>query len=175
MKEYHDKEWGTPVYDDDKMFEFFTLEGAQAGLSWITVLRKRDEYRRAYQEFKIETVASFSDSEVERIIQDFNIVKNRLKVRSAITNAKKILEVREEFSTFHAYLWKFVKGAPVISGWKEQSEIPTFCKIAVDLSKDLKKRGFSFVGPTICYSHMQAVGMVNDHVTDCFRYRQLTG
>ena len=170
---YHDEEWGVPVHDDRLLFEFLVLEGAQAGLSWLTILRKREGYRRAFAGFDPETVAAFGPADVERLLADSGIIRNRLKIGSAITNAQAFLRVREEFGTFDAYVWGFVDGETIQNEWKLMAEIPAKTLEAERMSADLKKRGFRFVGPTICYAHMQATGMVNDHTVDCFRYRDL--
>jgi DNA-3-methyladenine glycosylase I len=172
---YHDDEWGVPVRDDRRLFELLTLEGAQAGLSWLTILRKREGYRSAFAGFDPAAVARFGADDVERLLQDPGIVRNRLKVESAVNNAARVLEVQEEHGSFSDYLWSFVGGAPMVAGWKTVSEIPAETAESKAMSKDLKRRGFRFVGPTVCYAFMQAVGLVNDHVTSCFRYRQLAG
>ena len=171
---YHDEEWGVPVHDDRKLFEFLTLEGAQAGLSWITILRKRAAYARVFENFDAGRVASYGDADVERLLGDPGIVRNRAKIRSAIGNARAFLRVREEFGSFDAYMWRFVDGEPVVNAWTDLSQLPASTPLSETMSKDLKKRGFSFIGPTVCYAHMQAVGMVNDHLVTCFRYEELT-
>jgi DNA-3-methyladenine glycosylase I len=170
---YHDQEWGVPVHDDRLLFEFLVLEGAQAGLSWLTILRKRDGYRRAFAGFDPAAVAAFGPADLERLLADPGIVRNRLKVGSAVSNAQAFLRVQEEFGSFDAYVWRFVGGQVVHNEWRAMAEIPAKTPEAERMSADLKKRGFRFVGPTICYAHMQATGMVNDHTVDCFRYRQL--
>ena len=170
---YHDEEWGVPVHDDRLLFEFLVLEGAQAGLSWLTILRKREGYRRAFAGFAPEAVAAFGSADVERLLADPGIIRNRLKIGAAITNAQAFLRVREEFGSFDAYVWGFVDGETIQNEWKLMAEIPAKTPEAERMSADLKKRGFRFVGPTICYAHMQATGMVNDHTVDCFRYREL--
>ena len=170
---YHDTEWGVPVHDDRRHFEFLILEGAQAGLSWLTVLRKRESYRKAYDGFDPARVARYNDRKVASLLADPGIVRNRKKVESSITNAQAFLTVRKEFGTFDRYLWGFVDGKPVRNRWKSISEIPTTSELAVRLSADLKKRGFRFVGPTIIYSHLQAVGVINDHLEGCFRHKQV--
>jgi len=167
---YHDTEWGVPVYDDRRLFEFLILEGAQAGLSWITILKRRDHYRKAFADFDPEKVARFNQNKVEKLLLDPGIIRNRLKIESAVKNAKAFLKVQQEFGSFSAYQWRFVEGKPIQNSFKTQADLPAKTPISEAFSKDLKKRGFSFVGPTIVYAHMQAVGMVNDHVTDCFRY-----
>jgi DNA-3-methyladenine glycosylase I len=168
---YHDEEWGVPVYDDRTQFEFLILEGAQAGLSWSTILNKRDGYRKAFAEFDPEKVARFTPKRIEKLLQDPGIVRNRLKVQSAVTNAKAFLEVRKEFGSFSDYIWDFVGGKPIQNTFAKDSDIPATSTESDALSKDLKKRGFKFVGSTIVYAHMQATGMVNDHVKSCFRYK----
>jgi DNA-3-methyladenine glycosylase I len=168
---YHDAEWGVPVHDDRVFFEFLTLEGAQAGLSWDTILRKRENYRKAFAEFEPERVARFSAARVERVLADPGIVRNRLKVESTVRNAKAFMRVQDEFGSFDSYVWRFVDGTPLLNRWKSSSEIPASTALSDSLSKDLRKRGFGFVGTTICYSFMQAVGIVNDHVLSCFRRR----
>ncbi len=167
---YHDEEWGRPVHDDRRHFEFLVLESAQAGLSWLTVLRKRDGYRAAYRGFDPSRVARFTRRDVERLLRDASIVRNRAKVSSSINNARRFLDVREEFGSFDAYLWKWVGGKPVVNRWKTQSQIPPRTELSDAISKDLKQRGFTFVGSTIVYSHLQAVGVVNDHLVSCFRH-----
>ncbi len=169
--EYHDKEWGVPVWDDQVQFEFLILEGAQAGLSWSTILNKRDGYGRAFADFDPVKVARFTEKRIEKLLGDPSIVRNRLKVNSAVTNAKAFLEVRREFGTFCDYIWGFVGGKPIQSNFSKDGQVPATSAESDALSKDLKKRGFKFVGSTIMYAHMQATGMVNDHVTDCFRYK----
>jgi len=169
--EYHDKEWGVPVFDDRVQFEFLILEGAQAGLSWSTILNKRDGYRKAFAEFDYEKVARFTKKRVEKLLLDPSIVRNRLKVESTLTNAKAFIEVQKEFGGFSDYIWGFVDGKPIQSKIKRDSDTPATSPESDALSKDLKKRGFRFVGSTIIYAHMQATGMVNDHVTSCFRYK----
>ncbi len=170
---YHDEEWGVPVHDDRRLFEFLILEGAQAGLSWLTILRKRAEYERAYDNFDIETVANYTESDVDRLLSNAGIVRNKLKVRSSITNAKAVIEIQKEFGSFSNYLWAFVDNKTVDNHLSSTSDMPITSAISDKMSKDMKKRGFKFVGSTIMYSFMQAVGMVNDHVTTCFRYEQV--
>jgi DNA-3-methyladenine glycosylase I len=164
---YHDNEWGRPLHDDRGLFEFLILEGAQAGLSWETILVKRDRYREAFLGFDPERVAKMNARAVERLMRDPGIVRNRAKIESAIGNARAFLEVREEHGTFDAYVWRFVGGKPIVNNWRRRSQLPASTPISETMSKDLRKRGFRFVGPTICYAFMQAVGMVNDHVIDC--------
>ena len=168
MIAYHDNEWGVPVHDDKTLFEFLTLEGAQAGLSWQTILNKREGYRKAFAGFDPEIVARFTPEDEETLRTIPEIVRNRLKIASTVTNAQAFLAIQKEFDSFDAYLWRFVNGEPIKNSWQNMSEIPAQTREAESLSKDLKKRGFRFVGPTICYAFMQAVGMVNDHVVDCF-------
>ena len=172
---YHDVEWGVPVRDDRKHFEFLVLEGAQAGLSWWTILRKREGYRRAFAGFDPIKVARFGASQVERLLANPGIVRNRQKVEAAIANARGFLSIQKEFGTFDAYVWNFVGGAPIVNRWKRQKDVPPTSKESDALSKDLKARGFKFVGSTIIYAHMQATGLVNDHLRDCFRYAAVAG
>jgi len=171
---YHDKEWGVPVHDDRALFEFLVLEGMQAGLSWITILRKRGNFRRAFAGFDPEKVARFGKRDIARLMGDAGIVRNELKVLAAVANAKAMLRVRDEFGSFDKYLWQFVDGAPRVNRRRSMKDIPATTPQSDAMSLDLKKRGFKFVGSTICYAHMQATGMVNDHVTSCFRYRELS-
>lgn len=170
---YHDEEWGVPVHDDRKHFEFLILEGAQAGLSWSTILNKREGYRKAFADFDPHKVAKFSETRLQKILQDPGIVRNRLKVYSAVNNAKKFLEVQEEFKSFDNYIWSFVKNKPIVNKWKELGQIPPTSKVSDTLSKDLVKRGFKFVGSTVIYAHLQACGLINDHLVDCWRYREV--
>ena len=173
--EYHDTEWGVPVHDDQVLFEFILLEGAQAGLSWITILRKREAYRRAFADFDAERVARFTPKKLDALMQNAGIVRNRLKIESAVKNARAFLRVQEEFGSFDKYQWRFVDGVPIQNQIRERGDIQARTAISDALSKDLKKRGFNFVGSTIMYAHMQAVGMVNDHFVDCFRHSALAG
>ncbi len=170
---YHDEEWGVPVYDDRTHYEFLVLEGAQAGLSWSTILKRREGYRNAFAGFEPGEVASFNENDIQKLLKDERIIRNRAKVRSAVNNARRFLEVVKEFGSFKDYIWRFVDGKPLINQWKTMKEIPASTEISDRLSNDLKKRGFTFAGSTIMYAHMQATGMVNDHVMDCFRYREL--
>lgn len=170
---YHDQQWGVPLDDDQQLFEMLTLEGAQAGLSWLTILRKRDNYLQAFDNFDIEKIAAYGQSETERLMADGGIVRNRLKIDSVIMNARGVLTIYEEFTSLSSYLWRYVDGVPLQNGWKALEEIPPYTPLSQAMSKDLKRRGFNFVGPTICYALMQAVGMVNDHTVDCFRYREV--
>jgi DNA-3-methyladenine glycosylase I len=171
---YHDEEWGVPSHDDRHLFEMLTLEGAQAGLSWSTILRKREGYRAAFAGFDADKVARFDGRKVERLLADAGIVRNRMKVESTVENARRILEVREEVGSLDAYLWGLVDGAPIVNRWERLGAIPAQTPASKAMSRDLKRRGFRFVGPTTCYAFMQATGMVNDHTTDCYRYRELT-
>ena len=171
--EYHDKEWGVPSHDERHLFEMLVLEGAQAGLSWITILRKRKAYRKAFDNFTPEKVARYTKVKVAKLLADATIVRNRAKIGAAISNAQAFLQVKEEFERFDTYIWQFVDGRPIVNKWKRLSRIPAETAESRAMSKDLKARGFRFVGPTICYALMQAVGMVNDHVTDCFRYKEV--
>jgi len=173
MIEYHDKEWGTPVHDDRLLFEFLILESAQAGLSWITVLRKRENYRDAFDNFDPAKIARYDEKKIEELLNDEGIIRNRRKIMATIANANAVLEIQKEFGGFDKYIWQFVGEKPIQNKWKTIEEIPSFTEESEKMSKDLKKRGFKFVGPTICYAFMQAVGMVNDHVVDCFRRSQI--
>jgi len=170
---YHDTEWGVPVHDDQLLFEFIILEGAQAGLSWITILKKRENYRKAFHSFDFNKIANYTERNVERLLADAGIVRNKLKIESAIKNAKGVLDIIDEFGSFDSYIWKYVDGKPIQNKWTSMNEIPAMTKISDAMSKDLKKRGFNFVGSTICYAFMQAIGMVNDHTTDCYRYKEI--
>ena len=172
---YHDEEWGVPSHDDVHLYEMLTLEGAQAGLSWSTILRKREGYRKAFAAFDAAKVARFDRRKVERLLENPDIVRNRLKVESAVDNAKRVLEVRDEFGSLDAYLWSFVGGAPIVGDWGTLGEIPSETAESRAMSKDLRARGFRFVGPTVCYAFMQAAGLVNDHTRDCFRHAELVG
>ena len=170
---YHDEEWGVPVHDDQKHFEFLVLEGAQAGLSWSAVLKKREGYREAFAQFDVKKVAGYTEEDFNRLIQNPAIIRNKLKVRSVINNAQRFMEVQTEFGSFDAYIWSFVRHKPILNHWKSMKEIPAHTKESEALSKDLLKRGFKFVGSTIIYAHMQACGLVNDHTVDCFRYNEV--
>lgn len=170
MIEYHDKEWGVPVHNDKKLFEMLILEGAQAGLTWETILKRRKGYKKSFENFDAVKISKFNAKDVKRLLQNTGIIRNKLKINSAINNAKLFLDVQEEFGTFDKYIWSFVNGKPIINKRKTMKDIPVNTKESDAISKDLKKRGFSFVGSTICYAFMQAVGMVNDHKTSCFRY-----
>lgn len=171
--QYHDMEWGVPVHDDRKLFEFLVLEGAQAGLSWITILRRREEYRKAFADFDPVAVSKFDEDKIQSLLKESGIIRNELKIRAAVGNAAAFLKVQEEFGTFAAYCWRFVDGRPIKNNFKSLKEIPATTPEAEAFSKDLKKRGFKFIGPTIVYAFMQAIGMVNDHVVGCFRYKKL--
>ena len=171
---YHDKEWGVPVHNDKKLFEMIVLDGAQAGLSWLTILKKRENYRKAFDNFDSKKVAKYDKRKIAHLLKNDGIVRNRLKIESAVTNAKAFLKVKDEFGTFDKYIWKFVNGKTIINSWKTLKEIPAFTGESDAMSKDLKSRGFKFVGSTICYAFMQAAGLVNDHTIDCFRYKELT-
>jgi len=171
--EYHDNEWGVPVHDDRKIFEMLVLEGAQAGLNWLTVLRKRENYRKAFDNFDPRKVAKYDSKKLQELLANEGIIRNKLKIHSAIQNARAFLEVQKEFGSFDAYIWQFVGGRPMRNSWKSLSELPAQTAESEAMSKDLKRRGFGFVGPTICYAHMQATGMVNDHVVTCFRYKEV--
>src|SRR6516164_198306 len=171
--DYHDREWGVPVYDDRVLFEFLTLEGAQAGLSWSTILAKREAYRKAFSGFDAAKVARYKAEQIKRLMHDPGIVRNRLKIESAVRNARAFLEVQKEFGSFDGYIWQFVGGAPIKNSWRTGKQIPAETQESRAMSKDLKRRGFNFVGPTVCYAFMQAVGMVNDHLVSCFRYREV--
>ncbi|WP_343231712.1 DNA-3-methyladenine glycosylase I [Tissierella simiarum] len=168
--EYHDKEWGVPVHDDRQLFEFLILEGAQAGLSWITILKKRENYRKAFDNFDPEKVALYDEEKVQELMMNEGIIRNRRKIEASIINAKAFLKIKEEFGSFDKYIWQFVGGKPIKNSWNNIAEVPASTKESDEMSKDLKKRGFKFVGSKICYAYMQAVGMVNDHTIDCFRY-----
>ncbi len=170
---YHDEEWGVPVHDDRTLFEFLVLEGAQAGLSWITILRKREAYREAFDNFDPRIVARYDEKKIGQLLGNKGIIRNRRKLESAVRNAGKFLEVQEKYGSFNAYIWNFVDGTPIQNSWKNVSELPPYTSLGERISKDLKKQGFNFVGPTIAYSFMQAVGMVNDHITACFRHAEL--
>lgn len=169
--DYHDNEWGVPVRDDQKMFEFIVLEGAQAGLSWITVLRKREGYRKLFDNFDAQKIARYSDKKLDKLLENPAIIRNRLKVYGTRKNARAYLKIQEELGSFSDYLWDFVDGKPIQNRWKSLKEVPAKTELSDKISKDLKKRGFTFVGSTIVYAHMQAAGMVNDHTTDCFRHK----
>ena len=169
--DYHNNEWGKPLYDDDELFEFLLLESNQAGLSWITILKKRENFRKAFDNFDAKKIAKYDDVKFQSLMEDAGIIRNRLKIKSAIKNAQLYLDIIESEGSFSKYIWRFVGGKPIINKWKTMQEVPAFTKESDEMSKDLKKRGFKFVGSTICYAFMQATGMVNDHTTDCFKYK----
>jgi DNA-3-methyladenine glycosylase I len=169
---YHDEEWGKPQHDDQKLFEFLILEGAQAGLSWTTILNRREGYRKAFSNFDVKRVSKYTQKHVEKLLQDESIIRNKLKINSAINNAKLFLKIQDEFGSFDNYLWRFVNYKPIKNKFKQQGDLPSTSEISEKLSQDLKKQGFNFVGPIICYALMQAVGMVNDHTSDCFLYKK---
>lgn len=171
--EYHDNEWGVPVYDDDKLFEFLILETFQAGLSWITVLKKRENFRKAFDNFDYKKIAKYSEDKYEELLQDAGIIRNKLKIKATTTNAQAFMKVQEEFGTFSKYIWAFTNGQPIVNKFEKREEVPATTELSDAISKDLKKRGFKFVGSTVIYAHMQATGMVNDHTTDCFRYHEV--
>lgn len=171
--EYHDTEWGVPVYDDDKLFEFLILETFQAGLSWITILKKRENFRKAFDNFDYKKIAKYTEDKYEELLQNAGIIRNKLKIKATITNAQAFMEVQEEFGTFSKYIWGFTNGKPITNKFEKREEVPATTKLSDAISKDLKKRGFKFVGSTVIYAHMQATGMVNDHTTDCFRYHEV--
>jgi DNA-3-methyladenine glycosylase I len=171
--EYHDTEWGVPVFDDQKHFEFLVLESAQAGLSWITILKKRENYRKAYDNFDPKKVARYGEAKKAKLLADAGIVRNRLKIEASISNAQKFLEIQKEFGSFSNYIWSFTKGKPVSGKWKSMGEIPARTELSDTISLDMKKRGFKFLGSIIMYSHLQATGIINDHVMGCFRYREV--
>ena len=172
---YHDEEWGVPVFDDQKQFEFLILESAQAGLSWSTILKKREGYRKAFADFDYRIVADLPEGYIQELLQDPKIIRNQLKIRAAINNAQRFMEIQSEFGKFSDYIWDFVDGKPIQNKWKELSQVPATSEISDKLSKDLKKRGFKFLGSTIVYAHMQATGLVNDHLVDCWRHREVGG
>lgn len=168
MAKYHDEEWGNPLYDEQKLFEFLILEGMQAGLSWLTILNKRENFRLAYDNFDVQKVAGYDQQKVEELMSDSGIIRNRQKIEASINNAKRFLEVAEEFGSFNHYIWNFVDHQPIVNHWKKRSELPAKTELSDFISADLKRRGFKFVGSTVIYAHMQATGMVNDHLTSCF-------
>ena len=175
LSPYHDTEWGVPVHDDRTHFEFLVLEGAQAGLSWLTILKRRDGYRRAFAAFDPAKVARFTPERIEKLLQDPGIIRNRAKVEATVRNARAYLDVQEEFGSFDAYLWGFVGGRPQHNRWRRSEQVPAITPISEAVSADLRQRDFRFVGPTVCYSHLQAAGLINDHLVGCFRYAELTG
>ena len=171
-QDYHDREWGVAQHDDCKLFEFVTLEGAQAGLSWATILKKRANYRKLFNHFDVEKIARYNKRKVESLLRNPGIIRNRLKIESTVSNARAFIEIQNEFGSFDAYIWQFTDGKPIVNRWKKMQDVPASTEISDAMSKDLKKRGFRFVGSTICYAYMQATGMVNDHTIDCFRYQE---
>lgn len=172
-EKYHDTEWGVPVYDDQTHFEFLILEGAQAGLSWATILKRRQGYRKAFANFDVQKVARFTEEQILQLIQDPSIIRNKLKIRATVSNAQKFIEVQQEFGSFTKYIWGFVNHAPIVNHWQSMSQVPATSAESDALSKDLKKRGFKFCGSTIMYAHMQATGLINDHEVSCFRHNQV--
>ena len=170
---YHDKEWGVPVYDDDTLFEFLILETFQAGLSWITVLRKRENFRNAFNDFNYKKIANYDQKKIDSLLQDAGIIRNKLKINATITNAQAFMKIQHEFGSFSKYIWAFANGKPIKNKFKTMSEVPANTPLSDTISKDLKKRGFKFVGTTVIYAHMQATGMVNDHTTNCYRYNEV--
>lgn len=170
--QYHDKEWGVPIHDDRLLFEFLILEGAQAGLNWLTILKKRDNYRKAFDNFNAKKIANYKQTKINSLLSNAGIIRNKLKIKSTIQNAKAFLKIQKEWGSFDKYIWDFVEGKPLLNKWKQRQSVPSKTAISDAMSKDLKKNGFKFVGSTICYAFMQAVGMVNDHTRDCFRYKK---
>lgn len=173
MKEYHDKEWGTPEYDDKLLFELLILEGMQAGLSWNTILQKRNNFKKAFDDFDVNKIRRYSEKKIEDLLQDKGIIRNKLKIQAAITNAKLFIKIQEEFGSFSHFIWNYVNHKPIHNSWKNLIDIPSKSQLSDKVSKDMKKRGFKFVGSTIIYSYLQAIGIINDHLTDCFRYNKL--
>lgn len=175
MRTYHDTEWGVPLHDDRALFEFLVLESAQAGLSWQTILSKRDRYRSVFDHFDPEKIADYTDKKIQSLMNDPGIIRNRLKISSAVTNARAFIDAADSFGSFDQYLWRFVDGSPVMNSWENPEDVPAYTPLSKALSRDLRQHGFTFIGPTICYSFMQAVGMVNDHLTGCFRHYEVSG
>ena len=173
MEEYHDKEWGIPLHEDRRLFEFIVLEGAQAGLTWLTILKKIENYRKAFDEFDVNKIAKYDDAKIKKLLSNDGIIRNKLKIAATIGNAKAFLKVQKEFGSFDNYIWQFVNYKPIKNSWKSLKQVPVKTKESDEMSNDLKKKGFKFVGSTICYAFMQAVGMVNDHMINCFRYKQI--
>jgi DNA-3-methyladenine glycosylase I len=171
--QYHDQEWGVPQYDDRKLFELLILEGAQAGLSWYTILKKRENYRQAFDKFDVKKIAEYDNNKIQELLNNPGIVRNKLKIESTVRNAKIYLDIQKEYGSFSQYLWSFVDGKPIVNSFNELKELPAKTELSDNISKELKKRGFNFIGSTICYAFMQAAGMVNDHTVDCFRYKQI--
>ncbi|MFW5799205.1 MAG: DNA-3-methyladenine glycosylase I [Spirochaetota bacterium] len=172
-KKYHDKEWGVPIHNDRKLFEFLVLDGMQAGLSWITILRKRENFRKAFDNFDASKIAEYNDDKINELLANKGIIRNKLKIRAVIDNAKAYLKIKKDFGSFDEYIWSFVNGKTIQNEWKSDDEVPAETEISKNMSKDMKKKGFKFVGPTICYAFMQAAGLVNDHITKCFRYEDI--
>jgi DNA-3-methyladenine glycosylase I len=171
-RDYHDSEWGVPLHDDRGLFEFITLEGAQAGLSWVTVLNKRENYRKLFDDFDVNRIARYNKRKVESLLKNPGIIRNRLKIEATISNARAFLEIQEKFDSFDSYIWQFTNGKPIVNHWQKAQDVPASTELSDIISKELKKRGFRFAGTTICYAFMQATGMVNDHTVDCFRHHQ---
>ncbi len=171
--EHHDKEWGVPIHDDRLLFEMLILESAQSGLSWATILQKREGYLNAFDNFDAHKIVKYTDKKIERLLQDTGIVRNKLKIKATIGNARKFLDIQNEYGSFDTYIWSFVDGKPIKNSWRKLSDVPTSTPASATMSKELKKKGFKFIGPTTCYAYMQAVGMVNDHLTSCFRYSEV--
>lgn len=174
-QDYHDNDWGVPLHDEQRLFEMLILEGAQAGLSWLTILKKRDNYRRAFDNFDAEKIAVYQQSDIDRLLGDAGIVRNKLKINAAVQNARAVLKIREEYGSLDTFLWRYVAGEPIQNSWASMDQVPAETELSARLSKDLKKLGCRFVGPTICYAYMQSIGMVNDHVASCYRYAELGG
>jgi len=173
MIEYHDTEWGVPVHDDTKHFEFLVLDAFQAGLSWAIVLNKREGFRKAFDNFNIQKIAAYDDNKIQKLLKDKQIIRNQLKIRATVNNAQRFLEIQKEFDSFDQYIWQFINSKPIVNKWTKLDQVPATSKESDAMSKDLKKRGFKFVGSTICYAYMQAAGMVNDHLVECYRYKEL--
>lgn len=172
---YHDEEWGVPVYEDDKLFEFLILETFQAGLSWITILKKRENFRKAFDNFDYKKISNYDESKLEELMNNSGIIRNKLKIKATVSNAQAFMSIQKEFNSFSDYIWKYINGKPIINTWNSLKDIPAKTELSDLISKDLKKRGFKFVGSTVIYAHMQATGMVNDHIKSCFRYKEVNG
>lgn len=172
-EEYHDKEWGVPLYDEEKLFEFLLLETFQAGLSWITILRKRENFRKAFDNFDYKKMADYSEEKIGHLMSDSGIIRNKQKIQASVANARAFMQVQQEFGSFSKYIWDFVQGKPIQNNWKSYNDAPPMTELSIKISKDLKKRGFKFIGPTVVYAHMQATGMVNDHEIDCYRHEEV--
>ncbi|MFA5620529.1 MAG: DNA-3-methyladenine glycosylase I [Weeksellaceae bacterium] len=170
---YHDEEWGVPVRDDRKQFEFLILEGFQAGLSWITILKKRENFRKAFDDFDYKIISGYNEDKIQSLLNDKGIIRNQLKIRATVTNAQAFMRIQDEFGSFSDYIWKFTQGKPLVNHWKNLSDVPAMTELSDEISKDLKKRGFKFVGSTVVYSHLQATGIINDHLTTCFRHKEV--